>query len=83
MLFKKPVIAFNCCSNLELITNKKNVFLTVPNDVASFVNKIIILKKNHITQKEFGEKGFAKIISQYDSKNYNRRVFTVYFLFIK
>lgn len=68
MLFKKPVVAFNCSSNPELISNKENGFLTTPNDVVSFVEKIKYLKNNYTKQKEFGENGFSKIISQYDSK---------------
>jgi glycosyltransferase involved in cell wall biosynthesis len=68
MLFKKPVIAFNCSSNPELITTNENGFLTQKNNVKEFVDKIKYLANNAELRKSFGENGQQKIVNEYDSK---------------
>lgn len=67
MLCKKTVIAFDTSSNPELVIHNKNGFLTKPNDVNDFTEKIIELINNSEKRKLMGEFGFQKIVNEYDS----------------
>lgn len=77
MLCKKPVIAFDVSSNPELVIHNKNGFLTIPNHVNDFTEKIIHLINDSEKRKIMGEFGFQKIVNEYDS-NIIRKQFEIY-----
>lgn len=66
MLFKKPVVAFNCSSNPELIINNKNGYLTKFNNVLYFTEKVIDLINFKEKRNKMGEFGYNKIVNEYD-----------------
>lgn len=77
MLCKKSVVAFDTSSNPELIIHNKNGFLTIPNDVNDFTEKVMHLINDSEKRKIMGEFGFQKIVNEYDS-NVIRKQFETY-----
>lgn len=67
-LCKKPVLAFDCSSNPEVIMESSTGFLTPVDDVKAFADKVAYLAENPMKRKEMGERGFAFARENFDSK---------------
>ena len=66
-LCKKPIVAFDCSSNPEVIVNNSTGFLTPVDDVEAFADKVEYLMVHAIERKEMGERGFAFAHEHFDS----------------
>lgn len=69
-----PVVAFNVCSNSELIKNNENGLLITSNDVNEIAEKVLILLKNNRLRKKMSRKAVKVINRNFlwndKSKNY-------------
>ncbi len=65
MICKKPVVAFNCSSNPELIQENKTGFLVEPGNIKEFTEKLEILIKDRALRSAFGEQGYLKATKQF------------------
>ena len=69
MVCKKPVIAFNCSSNPELIEESKTGFLVEPGHIKSFIEKLKILINDLDLRTDFGEQGYLKARKHFSVEN--------------
>jgi len=60
MICKKPVIAFNCSSNPELIEENKTGYLIEFGNIKNFTEKLEILINDKNLRSNFGEQGYLK-----------------------
>ncbi len=65
MICKKPVIAFNCSSNPELIEDSKTGFLVESGNIKSFAEKLKILINDKELRYDFGKQGYLKAREQF------------------
>ena len=73
-LCKKPVVAFNCSSNPEVVINKSTGFLTPIDDIEAFADKVEYLIEHPKKRKEMGEKGFGFIHDNFDSEKIQEKL---------
>lgn len=64
-LCKKPIIAFNCSSNPELVLDNETGYLIPENDIDAAVDKIKILQ-NPTLRSKLGEQGFNYCSQTFD-----------------
>ncbi|UCH13237.1 MAG: glycosyltransferase [Bacteroidales bacterium] len=69
MVCKKPVMAFNCSSNPELIEENKTGFLVEPGNIRSFVEKLEILINDKELRTGFGQQGYIKARKEFSVEN--------------
>jgi len=65
MAFKKPVIAFNHSSSPEIVIDQQTGFLIAKNDTEEFVEKTLMLLKNHNLCVQFGENGRKRVAEKF------------------
>jgi glycosyltransferase involved in cell wall biosynthesis len=61
MICRKPVIAFNCSSNPEIIEDSRTGFLVEFGNIRDFSEKLKILINNKALRTDFGEKGYLRV----------------------
>jgi glycosyltransferase involved in cell wall biosynthesis len=69
MICKKPVIAFNCSSNPELIEDSRTGFLVEFGNIKSFGEKLKILINDKDLRYDFGERGYLKARKHFSVEN--------------
>ena len=74
MICKKPVIAFNCSSNPELIEDSKTGFLVEFGNIRSFAEKLKILINDKKLRYDFGEQGYLKARKHFSVENTTREL---------
>lgn len=67
-LCKKPIVAFDCSSNPEVVVDGSTGYLTPVDDVKAFADKIQYLAQHPKERKDMGEKGFAFASANFDSE---------------
>ena len=70
MLAKKPVIASNHGGVTEIVVNNKTGFLVEPNNVEALSLALNNLIVNPEMRKEFGEKGYQRVIQEFSVEKY-------------
>ncbi len=68
-LCKKPIIAFDCSSNPEVVVDGSTGFLVPVDDVTAFADQVQDLAEHPKKRKEMGEKGFEFARENFDSDN--------------
>ncbi len=74
MICKKPVIAFNCSSNPELVEENKTGFLVEPGHIRGFIEKLEILINDKNLRAELGRQGYLKARKQFTVENTTREL---------
>jgi glycosyltransferase involved in cell wall biosynthesis len=74
MICKKPVIAFNCSSNPELIEDSKTGFLIEFGHINDFIEKLKLLINDKDLRSDFGEQGYLKARKQFSIENTTREL---------
>lgn len=69
MVCKKPVIAFNCSSNPELIDESKTGFLVETGHIKGFIEKLKMLINDKDLRTDFGEQGYLKARKHFSVEN--------------
>ncbi|MGB6153313.1 MAG: glycosyltransferase [Pricia sp.] len=67
-LCKKPIVAFDCSSNPEVVVDSVTGFLTPVDDLGAFADKVQYLAERSKKRVEMGEAGFAFVRKNFDSK---------------
>ncbi len=67
-LCKKPIVAFDCSSNPEVVIDGITGFLTPVDDIKAFADKVQYLAEHPKKRKEMGENGYAFARKNFDSK---------------
>ncbi|SDE06036.1 Glycosyltransferase involved in cell wall bisynthesis [Pricia antarctica] len=66
-LCKKPIIAFDCSSNPEVVVDGSTGFLTPVDNVEAFADKVQYLAEHPKQRQEMGQKGFAFARENFDN----------------
>lgn len=67
-LCKKPIIAFDCSSNPEVVVDGSTGFLTPVDDIQAFADKVQYLAQHPKERKDMGQKGFTFARENFDSE---------------
>ena len=67
-LCKKPIIAFDCSSNPEVVVDGITGFLTPVDDVEAFADKVQYLAQHPKQRKDMGQRGFTFARENFDSE---------------
>lgn len=73
-LCKKPIVAFDCSSNPEVVVKNSTGFLTPVDDVEAFADKVQYLAEHPKKRKEMGERGFAFAREHFDSEKIQEKL---------
>lgn len=73
-LCKKPIIAFDCSSNPEVVVDGSTGFLTPVDDVEAFADKVQYLAEHPKQRIEMGQKGFAFAHENFDNEIIQKKV---------
>lgn len=73
-LCKKPIIAFDCSSNPEVVEHGITGYLTPVDDIEAFADKIQYLAEHPQQRKEMGERGFAFAREHFDSEKIQGKI---------
>ena len=68
-----PIVAFDVSSNVEVI-NESTGFLTPPNDVSKFCDKIVYLYEHPDQRKSMGQAGRNHIVKNFESSKIFDRI---------
>ena len=68
MICKKPVVAFNCSSNPELVEENKTGFLIEFGNIKNFAEKLEILINDKDLISDFGEQGYLKATKNFSAE---------------
>lgn len=78
MLMKKPVISFDIGGAKEVIEQNRNGFVIPPGKAGQVAQKIEILYNYPSMAREFGQRGYSKVVSMFDKDEMVRRIDAVY-----
>ena len=67
-LCKKPIIAFDCSSNPEVVVDGFTGFLTAVDDIKAFADKVQHLAEHPKQRKAMGQRGFAFARENFDNE---------------
>ncbi|WP_373518851.1 glycosyltransferase [Pricia sp.] len=73
-LCKKPIVAFDCSSNPEVVVDGSTGFLTPVDDVKAFADKVQYLAQHPKQRKEMGHRGFIFAHENFDSKSIQEKI---------
>lgn len=65
-----PIVSTNVGGVADTVIENQTAFLTAPNDVNDFVEKLEILVNSATIRKEMGEKGFVFVNEKYNHKRF-------------
>ncbi len=67
-LCEKPIIAFDCSSNPEVVIDGITGFLTAVDDIKAFADKVQYLAEHPKQREEMGQRGFAFARENFDNE---------------
>jgi glycosyltransferase involved in cell wall biosynthesis len=73
-LCRKPIIAFDCSSNPEVVADGKSGYLTPVDDVKAFAKKVQYLVEHPQKRQEMGESGFEFVRKNFDSATIQEKI---------
>lgn len=73
-LCEKPIVAFNCSSNPEVVIDGSTGFLTPVDDIEAFADKVQYLAEHPKERREMGQSGLAFARENFDSVTIQEKV---------
>ncbi len=73
-LCKKPIVAFDCSSNPEVVVDGSTGFLTPVDDVQAFADKVQYLAEHPKQRKDMGQRGFAFASEKFDNEIIQKKI---------
>lgn len=73
-LCKKPIIAFDCSSNPEIVRDGHTGYLVPVNDIDAFADKIQFLAEHPETRKEMGAAGCEYVRDNFNSEQIQEKI---------
>lgn len=77
MAASKPVVGANCGGIPEVINNDETGYIFNGNDLSDFNHKLLTLCKDKSIRIEMGNKGYQRVISQFDRKEQLNKVIQI------